>query len=600
MMMKRLKNDTGSQKTARRWPRSSRLVKGAARGQALVLLAVSFFALLAFIGLVTDVGSIYVSYTQLQRAVDAGAVAAANNIKFPQATYTERMTKITEAARELLDLNNITGVSDLQTYLCDSPDVGSAPQDFIDLCAVASNRKLVFLSATQDVPVYFLHIFGVQSVPITADAVGETAAVDLVLVFDVSESMGVNTPGFNPGDFRPNANPGGCNLNDTCQPLKQAKDAAKSLVGNLFPGYDQVAIVTYSYRANIVSMTSGDVLSSELGNGGEVVAAIDAIALNDDAPANRLKWFQASPGGTTTPGGDYRAFNPIWPDDRDGNGEDVDYGLYVCTDEYVNNVDGTLGANEPDMWDDATGNPCDRDDQLDAFDWNSNGVWGEPEDDIDPISNTYQDTSLVSTCIGCGLRTATDVLSEGGRRNSTWVIVFLSDGIANVSDDHNSSGGLIPEEFRYGFCGDTPDSAFWASYCIDENSGSTAGRFCVDSESDQCPPDSTATTDSGPYSVEDYAFDMVDRAALLDSENEFEPNGEDIVIFSIGLGGASSGEALLRYMANVGDEGSRANDPCATTPSLQNCGNYYYAPDASYLAQIFENIAGRIFTKISR
>jgi len=53
-------------------------------------------------------------------------------------------------------------------------------------------------------------------------------------------------------------------------------------------------------------------------------------------------------------------------------------------------------------------------------------------------------------------------------------------------------------------------------------------------------------------------------------------------------------------MANVGDEGSRANDQCDGIAPLENCGNYYYAPNASYLAQIFENIAGRIFTKISR
>ncbi len=181
------------------------------------------------------------------------------------------------------------------------------------------------------------------------------------------------------------------------------------------------------------------------------------------------------------------------------------------------------------------------------------------------------------------------------------MIVFLSDGVANVSDDHNSFN-LIPDTFRYGFCGDDPATGFWASYCIDPNaSGSfSEGRFCIDADSDECPPEATPTTESGPYSVEDYAFDMVDRAALLFSENENEPPGEDIVIFSIGLGAASGGENLLRYMANVGDEGSRAGDACAGVPSLQNCGNYYYAPTAEYLDRIFESIAANIFTKISR
>ncbi len=87
MKIELLKKFSSLKKTARRSPRNSGLLKGAAHGQSLILLAVSFFALLAFIGLVTDVGSIYVSYTQLQRAVDTGAVAAANNIRESAGQY---------------------------------------------------------------------------------------------------------------------------------------------------------------------------------------------------------------------------------------------------------------------------------------------------------------------------------------------------------------------------------------------------------------------------------------------------------------------------------------------------------------------------------
>ncbi len=94
------------------------ILQGEKPGQALVLLAVAFFALLAFIGLVTDVGSIYVSYTSLQRAVDAAAVAAANNIKNPSDTYAVRHQRIMESAREMLAMHKISGLADLQVYLC--------------------------------------------------------------------------------------------------------------------------------------------------------------------------------------------------------------------------------------------------------------------------------------------------------------------------------------------------------------------------------------------------------------------------------------------------------------------------------------------------
>jgi hypothetical protein len=190
-------------------------------------------------------------------------------------------------------------------------------------------------------------------------------------------------------------------------------------------------------------------------------------------------------------------------------------------------------------------------------------------------------------------------LKNGGRMDSVWVMVFLSDGIANLSDTHSSNPD-IPGGYEYGFCGDDPSTSFWGSFCIDKNLGGSAGRFCLDTPSNECPPGSTSTTASGPYSVEDYAFDMVDAAALLYTTNPNEPMGEDMVIYSVALGAASAQPQVLRYMANLGEDGDRANDSCTGQPATSNCGNYYYAPTGAYLDQIFESIASRIFTKISR
>ena len=88
------------------------------------------------------------------------------------------------------------------------------------------------------------------------------------------------------------------------------------------------------------------------------------------------------------------------------------------------------------------------------------------------------------------------------------------------------------------------------------------------------------------YSVFDYARDMSDEAALTKSTNLSEPPGNDIAIYTIGLGAAGDviptkgaiGEILLRYMAAVGDDGDRTTDPCRTTANKQSCGQYYYAP----------------------
>jgi len=90
-----------------------------------------------------------------------------------------------------------------------------------------------------------------------------------------------------------------------------------------------------------------------------------------------------------------------------------------------------------------------------------------------------------------------------------------------------------------------------------------------------------------------------------------EPIGNDIGIFSIGLGDVvktnamgvvteSYGEDLLRYMAAVGDDGDRDTDPCASITYKTSCGQYYYAPSGDELLPIFEEIASRIYTRISK
>jgi hypothetical protein len=117
--------------------------------------------------------------------------------------------------------------------------------------------------------------------------------------------------------------------------------------------------------------------------------------------------------------------------------------------------------------------------------------------------------------------------------------------------------------------------------------------------------------------VEDYARDITDRVALLLSANSNEPiGGEEIAIYTIGLDLAATatendGEMLLRYMANIGDDNIRnpvpdivadgfPPDPCDGVANQTSCGQYYYAPNATYLTQIFEKIAGSIFTRISQ
>ena len=68
------------------------------KGQVLVIFAGALLVLLIFIGLAIDGSQLYLNYTRLKRAVDAAAIAAAND--FRRGTPLESMKS---AALEILN-----------------------------------------------------------------------------------------------------------------------------------------------------------------------------------------------------------------------------------------------------------------------------------------------------------------------------------------------------------------------------------------------------------------------------------------------------------------------------------------------------------------
>jgi hypothetical protein len=265
---------------------------------------------------------------------------------------------------------------------------------------------------------------------------------------------------------------------------------------------------------------------------------------------------------------------------------------------------------------------------VNPMDLNGNGTYYEPKDIIG------------NTCGGCGMRVAGDILRAQGRVDSVWIIVFLSDGRTNISDlpDAADPNNQVDAGFVDGFCGGAIGARLWTrepgatyDWCNDSNPATRhCGPYHPGGASD-CPDGSAWVGNSTPpYDTEDYARDMTDRVALVyplydppgSILGDDEPKmGDEVAIYAIGLGdaglGDQDGELLLRYMANIGDDNFRnpipddptddfPADPC--DPSVypvdaapqHSCGQYYYAPDGSHLAQIFEKVAGSIFTRITQ
>jgi Flp pilus assembly protein TadG len=555
------------------------------QGQAMVLIALAFIGLVAFIGLAIDAGILFAHLGHLRRAVDAAALSAANQIR--QSTTIE---DITGSAEQLILLNLPAGsaVDDLDVIVetCDTPGTS------IPNCTVGvTKRKLARVEATLDVSLAFMPIVGFGTVPLTAEAISEAASIDLVLVIDNSTSMAYDAacndgddddgdgkaendclypdqykwPGnemlaTNPVPCTGQVNPddpcmdGGvefdlpddyfsypsiCNFFGNCEPFEQVRTAAKTLVNEMYQNYDQIALVTFNKYA-------GQVIG-ELGkNTEEPLHEPDLnLTINKTSAINAID--------------DMR----VYPNIEAGQ---------VCSD--------WAGGGDP--------RGCMR----------TNHAAGMM------IASRVLDTAI----------------NPSARDESVKVVVLLSDGLTNAAYDMGSypwpaPGGPVQADgwlCHHDWWRDPADGTrvaddFMAPFCTDGNPES--GYDGVSNLSINEDPDNLARR---------YA----DYLACLPVEEAggnvcAAGGGIGAVIFTIGLGDGVTnytyeggtvpsgvvGEDLLRYIANVGYNGSPKDDPssnpCLFAPTGSNCGNYYYAPNPSKLQEIFSDIADRIFTRLT-
>ncbi len=564
------------------------------RGQALVIVALAMIVLVAFIGFTVDSGILFISNGHLRRAVDAAALSAATQLR-----EGANPADLALAAKEFMALNDV----DPQTVIVETCDYAAVPPTPAELCPQPP-RKFVRVKATQIVQFAFLPIIGFGTFPISAQSTSEAASVDAVVVIDTSESMCGGNPAVTlipncPGIYDPNEltgadqDPGpqvysACNpvklvnVNDPagkCRPLWDAKVAAKAFVAKLYDKYDRIAIITFDYKPWVWYTLSVNLGDDDGLQDMDAYAALDNIDLHNDAP----------PPGGLIPG----QYSPL-------NIDCIVNGMGACT--------------APD-----------------------------------------ETKSVLSTCGGCGIRVASALLKATGRPSALWVVIFLSDGATNMSDVPNDAylqAGFrsdVPPEFPNGFCsgqiGAFTNNPLWGvPFCTDGGFGGNpavsnpATRQCgpyhappLGGGPTTCPPGTLyvgslgyTPTVSGTvyYDAEDYARDFADFAALTencirigaeqctgtgaDKYNENEKLvGSNMAIYSIALGVAANppnyaGEELLRYMAAVGDDGDRVTDPCGGLAPQVSCGNYYYSPSGSGLIAIFEDIAKRIFTRLTQ
>jgi len=483
------------------------------RGQVLMVVAVAIVGIIAVIGIALDVGVMFVENARLRRAVDSAALAAALQ-------YRENYS-VDELDRSAIEFLRLNGINDPNAIvqMCIDPAPAPSDPDFIHYdAALCTNppRKFVKVVASGRANLAFLPVIGINSVPIAAEAISETASVDVVLVIDRSESMTYDanpgTPERDPSQCNVAANPIDGSYQGYCLPFFKVKEAAVKFIDTLYFPYDRVAVVTFDKDAKKI-MDFSNVKS-------DIVTAIKGLTVFE---------------------GDETASGPV----------PVPPGLPGINAIYPNGLPSRY--YQPPLFTQYLGLGC-------------------PQRDLPSFPNYPDPSPCTTTNIGAGLLYAGDEFNVPPvRTNSLWVVILLTDGVANAGYDTN---GIY-------FCPQTT----WGNYDTYDYNQSPPVLISV---KPKCNDGISTTRHPGPpsapgpnYDAEDYAYD----------EADFVADGQNALIFTIGLGanvitpstvdGTHLGEVFLTYAANEGK------------------GLYNYAPNGAALAEIFRKIADNIATRLT-
>jgi Putative Flp pilus-assembly TadE/G-like len=582
------------------------------RGQALILIALAFIGLASFIGLAVDAGILFSAIGHLRRAVDAAALAAANQFREDRS-----LAQLRVSATEFISLNAVSdNPADVDVNICTyTPDFGMVwgvdpendalcpdPDGPGPMPPTGPDRKFVEVEATLDVDLAFLRIIGFNNVPIRAEATSEAASLDIVLVIDTSSSMtfelcrdgldndedghiddcngGIGDEpawedrdgdGTNDGEDDPLA----CTLNRDYTDDGPGDDPAEGPP----PGYPWYDYLDGDIEDNCHPFE--EVRDAALGLVDRMYFPYDRISIVTFA-ATGSPLIALGDGG------------PV----NGGQGGDNENSIRDCLE---------VGF----------GGPC-------SFDMDGGGPLpgsGQIEVSLDPLrgpgnpcnppavrgctnTNTAEGMLVAGNIFGDpnldGTQAAGEIRSE-----AVWIVILLTDGGANAA----RTSLTAPENVRDSWiCPPADDSVNVPTHvqplCRDPYGGTRPGNF--------------------GYDADDAARDAVDFVGCPDANSQPDNctftalPGQGAIIFSIGLGplvvnspgcyaGApyfgvcevDLGEKLLRYAAAVGDDGDPSTDLCGGIPSQDNCGNYFFSPTGAGLRDVFEAIASRIFTRLT-
>jgi Flp pilus assembly protein TadG len=203
--------------------------------------------IIAAVGLAVDVGSIYMIRTRLGAAVDAAALAAGRSVNLAN-SVSAATANASATAQQFFTANfppgfmNSLGTPTVTPTFTTESDSNGNPTGTLD----------VAVNATVAAPTYFMNIFNIKSVNVSASGTASRRGLVLMLVLDQSSSM--------------NTAPDPVTGLTACQSMIQS---AQNFI-TLFSPYDQIGLVTFDSTAHLIyppSSNYGDgTLNADIGS----------------------------------------------------------------------------------------------------------------------------------------------------------------------------------------------------------------------------------------------------------------------------------------------------------------------------------------------
>jgi Flp pilus assembly protein TadG len=220
------------------------------KGVALVLGTAAMVMIIPMLGMFVDVGILYAAKARLQSSVDGASLAAARALNLGQ-DPTQQQTNAQQNALNWFYANFPTsnwGTSNTQMTLNSVT------------FSVANNVRSVQVTASSNVPTYFMRWFNISSTTIQATGQASRRDVVIMMVMDRSGSM---------------------NSNNGCSNMRSA---AKLFTGQFAAGRDQIGMVEFGDTAWVDSAptTNFQTVLGYTNNQGSGSGLIDTINCNDN------------------------------------------------------------------------------------------------------------------------------------------------------------------------------------------------------------------------------------------------------------------------------------------------------------------------------